>query len=92
MEKPVFVRFFVRCSKWLKAFTLSKQPMRASNISMFHPGEVTLTGRVLPIGGVKEKSLAARRSGVKTLIFPKANKYDYDELTGDSISQENSIF
>ncbi|KAH8974329.1 hypothetical protein BDL97_01G096300 [Sphagnum fallax] len=43
-------------------------------------GEVTLTGRVLPIGGVKEKTVAARRSGVKTIIFPLANKRDYDEL------------
>ncbi|KAD6795492.1 hypothetical protein E3N88_06388 [Mikania micrantha] len=43
-------------------------------------GEVTLTGRVLPIGGVKEKTIAARRSGVKTLIFPLANKRDFDEL------------
>ncbi len=72
-----------------ESIDMSLQPMRASNISMCHPGEVTLTGRVLPIGGVKEKSLAARRSGVKTLIFPKANKYDYDELTGDSIPHEN---
>ncbi|KAK9906845.1 hypothetical protein WJX75_009027 [Coccomyxa subellipsoidea] len=46
-------------------------------------GEVTLTGRVLPIGGVKEKTLAARRSGVKTLIFPKANQHDFDELTDE---------
>lgn len=46
-------------------------------------GEVTLTGRVLPIGGVKEKVLAARRSGVKTVIFPEANKHDYDELSQD---------
>ena len=43
-------------------------------------GELTLTGKVLPIGGVKEKLIAARRSGVKTLIFPKENLRDYDEL------------
>ncbi|KAL3700088.1 hypothetical protein R1sor_018110 [Riccia sorocarpa] len=43
-------------------------------------GEVTLTGRVLPIGGVKEKTVAARRSGVKIVIFPGANKRDFDEL------------
>ena len=45
-------------------------------------GEVTLTGRVLPIGGVKEKTLAARRSGVNTLLFPKGNQKDWDELAG----------
>ncbi|MGR3973866.1 MAG: endopeptidase La [Candidatus Rhabdochlamydia sp.] len=43
-------------------------------------GELTLTGKVLPIGGVKEKFIAARRSGVKTLIFPQENKRDVDEL------------
>ncbi|KAG8063674.1 hypothetical protein GUJ93_ZPchr0003g16859 [Zizania palustris] len=43
-------------------------------------GEVTLTGRILPIGGVKEKTIAARRSGVKTIIFPSANRRDFDEL------------
>ncbi|KAJ8752510.1 hypothetical protein K2173_004798 [Erythroxylum novogranatense] len=43
-------------------------------------GEVTLTGKILPIGGVKEKTIAARRSEVKTIIFPSANKRDYDEL------------
>lgn len=43
-------------------------------------GELTLTGMVLPIGGVKEKLIAARRSHVKTLIFPKENYRDYDEL------------
>jgi ATP-dependent Lon protease len=43
-------------------------------------GELTLTGRVLAIGGVKEKLVAARRSGLKVLIFPKDNIRDYDEL------------
>ena len=43
-------------------------------------GEVTLRGNVLPIGGLKEKSLAAHRSGIKTIIFPKANVKDLDEV------------
>ncbi|KAF8387747.1 hypothetical protein HHK36_026402 [Tetracentron sinense] len=43
-------------------------------------GEVTLTGRILPIGGVKEKTIAARRSDVKTIIFPSANRRDFGEL------------
>lgn len=43
-------------------------------------GELTLTGRILPIGGLKEKLVAAKRSGLKTLIFPKDNIRDYDEL------------
>ena len=49
---------------------------------MLLSGEVTLTGRVLPIGGVKEKTLAARRSGITTLIFPGGNQKDWEELTG----------
>lgn len=43
-------------------------------------GELTLTGKILAIGGVKEKLIAARRSGLKVLIFPKDNARDYDEL------------
>lgn len=43
-------------------------------------GELTLTGRVLPIGGLKEKLIASRRSNLNVLIFPKENLRDYDEL------------
>lgn len=43
-------------------------------------GEIDLLGSVLPVGGIKEKTMAARRAGVKCLIFPKNNKRDFDEL------------
>lgn len=43
-------------------------------------GEITLTGRILGIGGLREKLIAARRSGLEVLIFPKDNQRDYDEL------------
>ena len=43
-------------------------------------GELTLTGRVLAIGGLKEKTIAARRSGLKILVFPEDNRRDYEEL------------
>ena len=43
-------------------------------------GEVTLRGNVLPIGGLKEKSISAHRSGIKTVIIPKENSKDLDEL------------
>ncbi|BFZ54946.1 ATP-dependent Lon protease pim1 [Savitreella phatthalungensis] len=43
-------------------------------------GELTLTGKVLRIGGLKEKAVAAKRSGVKTILFPEANTADWQEL------------
>jgi ATP-dependent Lon protease len=48
------------------------------NIAM--TGELTLTGHVLPIGGVKEKLIAARRAGIAEIIFPVDNERDFDEL------------
>jgi len=43
-------------------------------------GEITLTGKVLPIGGVREKTMSSQREGMKTLIFPQGNEADIEEL------------
>jgi ATP-dependent Lon protease len=43
-------------------------------------GEITLSGLVLPVGGIREKALAARRSGIKTVILPALNEPDLAEL------------
>jgi len=56
---------------------LSGRPVR-STVGM--TGEVTLQGKVLPIGGVKQKVLAAKRSGLKEVILPKRNEADLDDL------------
>jgi Lon-like ATP-dependent protease len=43
-------------------------------------GEISLTGKVLPVGGIKEKIMGGRRAGVTKIIFPGANQRDYDEI------------
>src|SRR5208283_4567435 len=59
------------------ASALTGRPVR-KDVAM--TGEVTLRGRVLPIGGLKEKTLAAKRMGIKTVIIPHRNKKDLDDL------------
>lgn len=56
-------------------------------------GEVTLSGRVLPIGGVKEKALGARRAGIKTVIVPERNRKDVmEDLPAEIRSELNFVF
>lgn len=57
---------------------ITKTPVRA-DVAM--TGEITLRGRVLPIGGLKEKTLAAKNAGIKTICVPKKNEKDIDEIS-----------
>ncbi len=68
---------------------LSKTPV-SSDVAM--TGEVNLRGHALPIGGLREKSLAALRSGIKTIIVPKLNKKNVDELPKEIKTGLNIIY
>ncbi|MEG0468903.1 MAG: S16 family serine protease, partial [Longicatena sp.] len=57
--------------------SLSNVPVKA-DLAM--TGEVTLRGHVLPIGGLREKSMAAHRCGISTIVIPKANVKDLDDI------------
>jgi len=48
-------------------------------------GEVTLTGQVLPVGGIKEKVLAAQAAGIKRVFLPDRNQADIDEMKGEDL-------
>ena len=66
---------------------ITKTPVRA-DVAM--TGEVTLTGNVLPIGGLKEKSISAHRSGIHTIIIPKDNAKDIDDIP-ESVRKDLTI-
>jgi ATP-dependent Lon protease len=60
----------------LLSLALDRKPVR--NIAM--TGELTLTGQVFPVGGIREKVIAARRAGIRELILPADNEGDYEEI------------
>ncbi|MEO8536590.1 MAG: endopeptidase La, partial [Betaproteobacteria bacterium] len=68
---------------------LSGQPVR-SDVAM--TGEISLRGLVLPIGGVKEKVLAALRAGIKTVLLPARNRRDVDDIPADARAQIEFVF
>jgi ATP-dependent Lon protease len=68
---------------------LTDKPVR-SNVAM--TGEITLRGLVLPVGGIKEKVLAGMRAGIKTIILPKKNEKDLEEIPEHIRSQINFEF
>lgn len=68
---------------------ISRRPVRAE-VGM--TGEITLRGQVLPVGGVKEKVLAAHRSGLKTIILPKRNEADLEDLPKEVREEIDFVF
>ena len=62
----------------LAIYSLARQKPVEAGFAM--TGELTLTGRVLPIGGVKEKIIAAKRMGLRRIILPRENLRDFKEL------------
>jgi ATP-dependent Lon protease len=65
---------------------------RVANNDVAMTGEITLRGKVMPIGGVKEKVLAAKRAGIKTVILPEKNKNDLEDVPEDLRKEMTFVF
>ena len=76
---PVLSAMGVECAALPTALlsALTDRPVR-HDVAM--TGEVTLRGRVMPIGGLREKTMGALRAGIRTVILPKENEKDLDEI------------
>ena len=68
---------------------LSNRPVN-KNVAM--TGEITLRGRVLPVGGIKEKILSAHRAGIKTIILPSENKKDLEDIPSNIKRKLDFVF
>ncbi|KAK3925590.1 Lon protease-like protein, mitochondrial [Frankliniella fusca] len=66
------------CTITTALLSLAKKKPILQDVAM--TGEISLTGKILPVGGIKEKTIAAKRVGVKTIIIPEENKKDFDDL------------
>jgi ATP-dependent Lon protease len=71
------------------ASLLTGRPVR-NDVAM--TGEITLRGKVLPVGGIKEKVLAARRAGITTVILPRRNESDLEDIPPEVRSEMEAIF
>ena len=71
------------------ASLLTARPVR-SDVAM--TGEITLRGKVLPVGGIKEKVLAARRAGIKTVILPRRNESDLEDIPEEARKEMEFVF
>jgi ATP-dependent Lon protease len=67
----------------------TRRPVR-SDVAM--TGEITLRGKVLPVGGIKEKVLAAHRAGIRTLILPRRNERDVEDVPTELRRELRFIF
>jgi ATP-dependent Lon protease len=67
---------------------LTRRPVRG-DIAM--TGEITLSGRVLPVGGIKEKVLAARRVGIREVILPRQNEKNINEDLTEELRRELTV-
>jgi ATP-dependent Lon protease len=71
------------------ASLMTGRPVR-SDVAM--TGEITLRGKVLPVGGIKEKVLAARRAGIRTVALPRRNEHDLDDIPAELRNEMEIIF